>query len=925
MEPDKLIREFFRTNETLLVARRSLVQHLGKQSSRNYPFHESPTFQLPWFGPEEDSLHSQYRVMAEAIVRQPLSSRASSRRNRGIVICAGGMKYFTCAWITVRMLRRLGCRLPIELWHLGPEEMTPEMLKLADRLKVKCVDAHEVRKEHPARRLGGWELKCYAILHSRFREVLLMDADNVPVVDPTFLFQTREYQETGAIFWPDIGSLGPEKDIWKITGVPYNPQPDFESGQIVVDKPRCWKAMQLAMHYNEHSDFYYQYIYGDKDTFRFAFLKTGTPFSMPRRGIEHLDGTLCQHDFEGRRIFQHRIKKWSLGGRNKPTEGFLHEVECLGFLDELRQLWQAGIPAAAGPKDLLIPRILHRLWLGPGPLSAAQRRWARSWKKQHPQWEEKVWTADHLPELINRAEFDRATDPQQRMEIASYELLHRFGGLYVDADFECLRSLESLLAGEECVLGEESPGRICHGLIACVPGHELLKELVRGLSNSVRDHAGKSIVEQTGANYVTRKLRDRWDATVLPASYFHPHPHGQGQEKSAGGRGEKSGAYAIHHPAPRWMPDEKVEYRRRFARFDLAGKTGRERAAVQELTRGIFDYHRIGYDRRTLQFLPDGTVGEGAAGCERAWDVSEEKSGMRLSLFGPGFVTCTLERQADGCWQGAWLICEKMPVELTAVTVAVVESPAAARLIPAAVIETSRPGNARPALAPLVSAIMITGKSPAREPMARVAVEAFLAQTHPRKELVIVNHGGSPLEIGHPSVRELVVPPGERLMLGDLRNLGLSAASGEWVLQWDDDDWHAPERMAVQLHHAHDPAAAVLLRSQIRYCFQTGAARVLSLGEGIDGTILHHRLVAFRYPSLAQAEDSKFAAQFAKRVVVPNDAALYVRFVHGANTWSEKHIMGELAGRRADVRLSPGQRARLFERILPRYGRGCLS
>ena len=42
---------------------------------------------------------------------------------RGIVIPGGGMRYFTCAWVCIRMLRSLGCTLPIELWHCGPEEM----------------------------------------------------------------------------------------------------------------------------------------------------------------------------------------------------------------------------------------------------------------------------------------------------------------------------------------------------------------------------------------------------------------------------------------------------------------------------------------------------------------------------------------------------------------------------------------------------------------------------------------------------------------------------------------------------------------------------------------------------------------------------------------------------------------------------------
>ena len=656
-----LINRYCRRSGKLFATCRSIVQHSGTQSLCGNPFHQAPTFSIPWPGDEEVEFA---KARKEALEATGLGGASGSfAADRGIVICAGGLKYFTCAWVTVRMLRRLGCRLPVELWHLGPEEMTPEMQRLAALLGLKCVDAHEVRKEHPVRTLHGWELKCYAILHSRFREVLLMDADNVPAVNPRYLFDTPEYKETGAVFWPDIGSMGPEKEIWKITGVPYDGKRDFESGQILVDKRRCWKALQLAMHYNEHSDFYYQYIYGDKDTFRFAFLKTGTPFAMPERGIDFLDGTLCQHDFEGRRVFQHRIKKWSLAGKNKPTPGFLHEAECMEYLDELRGLWQTGIPAAVAPKEMLIPRILHRLWLGPEPLSARQERWAESWRKLHPEWEHKVWTAQNLPDLINGPEFAGARDFQQRMEIASYELLHRFGGVWVDADFECLRPLDGLLAGEECVLGEESPGRICHGLLAGVPGHEFFKHLTRSVRNSLRDHAGKPAVEQTGANFVTRHLRDRWDVTVLPPRYFHPHPHAEGTNGKRRSRAAQT--YAQHHPSPRWVPLPEVVYERRLRQYAPEGKTPRERAAARALTRGVFDYHRMGYDRRRLQFLRDGTFGEGAGGCEKTWDLHEEGGAVTLTIFGPGYVTCRAADCADGAWHGAWLIGEKMPVELT--------------------------------------------------------------------------------------------------------------------------------------------------------------------------------------------------------------------------------------------------------------------
>ncbi|MBC7784078.1 MAG: hypothetical protein H7144_09575 [Burkholderiales bacterium] len=265
---------------------------------------------------------------------------------RGIVICAGGMLYFTCAWVCINMLRALGCQLPVELWYLGPREVNDSMKALIEPLGVKCVDGYEIRKVHPARILNGWELKPYAIIHSKFREVLFLDADNVPVVDPEPLFATNQFRDHGAIFWPDFGRLGGDRKIWQLTGIEYRDEPEFETGQIVVDKVRCWDALQLTMWMNENSDFWYQYIHGDKETFHMAWRKLKIAYAMPTRGIDRLRGTMCQHDFESRRVFQHRnLAKWSLDA-NRHVPGFEHEDQCLQFLTQLRNYHRnlAGVP-----------------------------------------------------------------------------------------------------------------------------------------------------------------------------------------------------------------------------------------------------------------------------------------------------------------------------------------------------------------------------------------------------------------------------------------------------------------------------------------------------------------------------------------------------------------------------------------------------
>ncbi|MGO8932025.1 MAG: glycosyltransferase family 9 protein [Limisphaerales bacterium] len=263
---------------------------------------------------------------------------------RGIIICGGGVRMFTNAWVCIRMLRRLGCSLPVQLWHWGERELDDTMRALVTPLGVECVDVGQVQREHPARLTHVWALKPYAVLNCRFQEVLLLDADNVPVAKPEFLFDTPQFRRAGAVFWPDYWRLGCERTAWKLFGVPYHDEPEFETGQVLVNKEACWLPLNLCLWYNEHSDLYYQHVYGDKETFHMAFRKLNTPYARPSRRIHRLRGVMCQHDFEGRRLFQHRNgAKWNLFGPNRRIRGFWFENECRQFLKELAEAWDGQI------------------------------------------------------------------------------------------------------------------------------------------------------------------------------------------------------------------------------------------------------------------------------------------------------------------------------------------------------------------------------------------------------------------------------------------------------------------------------------------------------------------------------------------------------------------------------------------------------
>jgi len=111
-----------------------------------------------------------------------------------------------------------------------------------------------------------------------------------------------------------------------------------------VDKKRCWRALSLTMWFNENSDFYYNLVHGDKETFHLAFRKLKQDYSLVPKGIHSLFGTMCQHDFSGQRIFQHRTRdKWDLFNTNRSAPGFYFEKECRASIVELQRLWDGRV------------------------------------------------------------------------------------------------------------------------------------------------------------------------------------------------------------------------------------------------------------------------------------------------------------------------------------------------------------------------------------------------------------------------------------------------------------------------------------------------------------------------------------------------------------------------------------------------------
>lgn len=73
----------------------------------------------------------------QSFVKNGISQFPTHFSGKGIVLCAGGFRYFTCSWVCIHLLRYNGCKLPIELWYQNGE-LNDEVIDKLRGLNVVC-------------------------------------------------------------------------------------------------------------------------------------------------------------------------------------------------------------------------------------------------------------------------------------------------------------------------------------------------------------------------------------------------------------------------------------------------------------------------------------------------------------------------------------------------------------------------------------------------------------------------------------------------------------------------------------------------------------------------------------------------------------------------------------------------------------------
>ena len=177
--------KFSLLTESTLAARPVDTKPLLRRLKKYYPWWQPlPTTYTPW---QQDH-------------RAPAGGT-------GIVICVGSSNLIYAIHLVLSLRNVLNSKLPIQIAYAGNSD-----LSFTDRVNItdlgpdiEALNLLDVFDEEIAGlENGGWAMKPFAMLASRFQKTIVLDADAMFVRSPDDLFETEPgLIETGTLFWHD--------------------------------------------------------------------------------------------------------------------------------------------------------------------------------------------------------------------------------------------------------------------------------------------------------------------------------------------------------------------------------------------------------------------------------------------------------------------------------------------------------------------------------------------------------------------------------------------------------------------------------------------------------------------------------------------------------------------------------------------------
>lgn len=241
-------------------------------------------------------------------------------------------------------------------------------------------------------------------------------------------------------------------------------------------------------------------------------------------------------------------------------------------------------------ETLRIPKYIHQIWSGiDKPLPRLSQVLGKTWKRDYPDWEYILWDNAKMDAFINTfypeccEVYYQFPYNIQRWDAIRYLILDKIGGMYVDFDYESIRSIEPLIIDKTCCFSEEPLSHkggfdremercFNNGMMLSIPQHPFMQRIKESVfsneKNNFDTHRFDYVLKTTGPwkvmdLYCDLTDQEKKEIFLIPKEQVTPFDYNQARrfmlekERSEELEDCLKDAYAVHYFFSNWRKEIK--------------------------------------------------------------------------------------------------------------------------------------------------------------------------------------------------------------------------------------------------------------------------------------------------------------------------------------------------------------------------------
>ncbi len=193
----------------------------------------------------------------------------------------------------------------------------------------------------------------------------------------------------------------------------------------------------------------------------------------------------------------------------------------------------------------------HRIWFGSKPMPAAYDLYWDAWRRQFPEHDFITWRDEDIQKLaISKDQVQSVASYACKADIARYEILYQFGGIYLDCDMMPFNYFDAeTFCSQLTVCNEDASSQYCSiGFIGAPKGHPIFLEILSHIKSIKIDENRPN--EVTGpwlfGAFLSKHKHDK-----LNSCAFYPYLYNEPSSKVVGV--DLSKTYGIHIWGGSWL------------------------------------------------------------------------------------------------------------------------------------------------------------------------------------------------------------------------------------------------------------------------------------------------------------------------------------------------------------------------------------